>query len=214
MLPPKEKAGEYVPAIAVKNREQKAGVIMQKDRQRKPGLSLFRGVSRFLLVLGTIWFSLYLFALGVGLLMRLKPVDELARRFSKKYEPLFNKIGGTRVGSLYFSIGNIKHVGRKSGREFVTTISAYPLADGFVFALAYPDTDWRRNIMASGKCTLTWKGQVYELERPEVLSLSEALPAYSLFARPFIAAGGTSQFLWLHKKRSAVPEQEKVLVGE
>ena len=114
---------------------------------------------------------------------------------------------------MYFSVGNLKHVGRKSGREYVTTISAYPLADGFVFALAYPDTDWRRNIMASGKCTLTWKGQVYELERPEVLSLSEALPAYSLFARPFIAAGGTKQFLWLHK-RSAVPEQERVLVGE
>ncbi len=196
--------------------------MMQNNRQRKPGISLVRGILRFLLALGTIFGSLYLGLLGLTVLMRLKTVNDWVHRLNQKINTLscktagtrVGKFSGSRVGSMYFSIGEVKHVGRKSGREYVTVLSAYPLGDGFVFALAYgPKVDWYRNIMASGTCTLTWKGQVYELERPEIIPLSEALAAYPLLVRPFVRAGGMKQFLWLHKQ-SAGPEQERVLVGE
>jgi hypothetical protein len=42
---------------------------------------------------------------------------------------LFLKISGRRLRA--YSI--VKHVGRRSGREYVNPASAYPLGDGFVF---------------------------------------------------------------------------------
>jgi hypothetical protein len=127
----------------------------------------------------------------------------------KRGEPLLRKIAGTRLGSLYFNLSVLKHVGRKSGREYVTYLSAYPLGDGFVLTLAYPHTDWCSNIMATGKCTLTLKGQEYELERPELIPMSEAWAAYPPITKLFALAGGEQQCLWVHKKQ-VVPEKDIV----
>jgi len=97
-----------------------------------------------------------------------------------------------------------------SGREYVTPLSAYPLGDGFVLAVAYPQVDWAANVLAAGKCTLFWKGHKYALEKPERISLSEALRAYPLLVRPFIFAPGTNEFLWLHGVSVNSQEQQAV----
>lgn len=180
---------------------------MQTNRQSKPVTRLFRVFFRFLLTLVTIYGVLYLILLAVTVLMRLKWVNDRVRRLSKRGDPLARKIAGTRLGSLYFNLSSLKHVGRRSGREYVTFLAAYPLGDGFVFALAYgPDVDWCRNIMATGTCTLTWKGHEYALEKPEIIPISEAWEAYPLSARLFIMAGGMKQCLWVHRQRE-VPEK-------
>ena len=190
--------------------------MMQKNRQRKLGISLVRGICGFFLTVGALFVSLYLGLLGLTALMRLKAVNDRVRRLSsslgKRGEPQVRKFAGTRFGSLYFNLSVLKHVGRKSGRAYVTFLSAYPLGDGFVLTLAYgPDVDWCRNIMATGKCTLTWKGQEYPLEKPELLPISKARAAYPLSAWIFAKVGGMKQCLWVHKQ-SAVPAPEKVLV--
>ena len=147
--------------------------MMQKNRQRKPGASLFRGFFRFLLALVVVFGGISLGLLVLTVLMRQKVVNDKVRLLSKRGNAFARKIAGTRLGSLYFNLSALKHVGRSSGREYVTPLSAYPLGDGFVFALAYgPNVDWCRNIMASGKCTLIWKGQEYALEKPELLPIS------------------------------------------
>jgi hypothetical protein len=185
--------------------------MMQKNRQRKPGISLFRGVFRFLLTLATVFGSLFLGLLALGILMRQKAVNDqvrhLSSRMGKRGVPLLRKFAGTRLGSLYFNLSVLKHVGRKSGREYVTYLSAYPLGDGFVLTLAYPHTDWCSNIMATGKCTLTLKGQEYELERPELIPISEAWAAYPPITKLFALAGGMNQCLWVHRQH-AVSEEE------
>ncbi len=185
---------------------------MQGNKQSKPVTRLFRVFFRFLLTLVTMYGVLYLSLLAVTVLMRLKWVNDkvrlLSSRLGKRGDPLVRKIAGTRLGSLYFNLSALKHAGRRSGREYVTFLAAYPLGDGFVFTLAYgPHVDWCRNIMASGKCTLTWKGHEYALEKPELLPISEAWEAYPLSTRPFIMAGGMKQCLWLHRQ-SEVPESE------
>ena len=81
----------------------------------------------------------------------------------------------------------------------MTPLGAYPHGDGFLLAVAYPEVDWLRNVLAAGKCTLTRNGKEYALERPEVIPLSEALTAYPLLAKPFIVAAGMKRFLWLHR---------------
>lgn len=188
---------------------------MQQNRSRRPGIFLIRGFSRFFLTLATVCGSLFLGLFVLGILMRKPSVNEMMRRLSSRMGKggLIPRIAGTRLGSLYFNLSILKHVGRRSGREYVTFLSAYPLDDGFVLTLAYPHTDWCSNIMATGKCTLTLNGQEYELERPELIPMSEAWAAYSPIAKLFVLAGGEQKCLWVHRKQ-AVPEQEKVLAGE
>ncbi|MBV8346558.1 MAG: hypothetical protein JOZ49_03180 [Mycolicibacterium sp.] len=84
-------------------------------------------------------------------------------------------------------------------------MSAYPRGGGFVLGVAYPHVDWCENVLAAGKCTLTWNGKDYSLERPELIPISDALKAYPLPVRPFIVAAGMKKFLWLHRSLEATP---------
>jgi hypothetical protein len=116
------------------------------------------------------------------------------------------KIAGTRLGSLYFDLSIVKHVGRRSGHAYETYLAAYPFGDGFVLALAYPKVDWCSNIMASGTCVLTWKDHEYVLDKPELIPISAAMNAYPLLARPFLLAGGMTQCLWIHRQQTPTTE--------
>ena len=86
----------------------------------------------------------------------------------------FLKIAGRRLRA--YSI--VTHIGRRSACEYQNPVGAYPLGDGFVIAILYgPESQWVRNVMASGGFTLRTKGRDYQLERPEVIPSSQALAA-------------------------------------
>ena len=145
---------------------------------------------------------LYLALLGFSALMRVRWVSDRTRQASKRANRWARKVAGTRPGSLYFNLSALHHTGRRSGREYVTPLSAYPLGDGFVLAVAYPHVDWSENVLAAGKCTLTWKGHEYALDKPKQIPISDALKAYPALVKPFIFAPGTKEFLWLHRSNS------------
>lgn len=149
-------------------------------------------------VSGVIVVGLYLLLLGFSPLLRVKWISDRIRRFSKTANRPMRRIAGTRLGMLYFNLGALHHVGRRSGRRYVTPLSAYRLGDGFVLGVAYPEVDWCRNVLAAGKCTLTWNGKQYALERPELIPAADAMRAYPLLVKPFIVVPGTKTFLWLH----------------
>jgi deazaflavin-dependent oxidoreductase (nitroreductase family) len=75
----------------------------------------------------------------------------------------------------------IEHHGRRSGTEYHTPIMAFPFDAGFDMALTYgSDTDWVRNVLAAGSCTLEYRGQHVRLGEPELLTAmpdSAAMPA-------------------------------------
>lgn len=153
--------------------------------------------------------ALYLLLLGWGMLMHVRRVSDWTRQLSKRGNRYMRMVAGTRLGTLYFNLGALHHVGRRSGRAYVTPLSAYPLGDGFVLAAAYPYVDWLENVLAAGECTLTWKGHEYALEKPNAISRSEAAKAYPLLVRPFLAgAAGHNKFVWLH--RAGPQENEAV----
>jgi hypothetical protein len=80
--------------------------------------------------------------------MPLKDRSDVVRRLSSR---LFLKISGRRLRG--YSI--VKHVGRRSGREYVNSVSAYPLGDGFVITILHGlDSQWVRNVLATGRLTL------------------------------------------------------------
>jgi len=163
--------------------------------------------SRFLRVLLTLpaivvgaVVALYLLLLGWGMVMRVRWVSDRTRQLTKRGNPYLRAVAGTRLGMLYFNLGALHHVGRRSGRTYVTPLSAYPLGDGFVLAAAYPHVDWLENLLAAGKCTLDWNGKEYALERPEVIPRTQAMTAYPLLVKPFLAgAAGQNDFVWLHR---------------
>jgi deazaflavin-dependent oxidoreductase (nitroreductase family) len=53
----------------------------------------------------------------------------------------------------------VHHRGRSSGREFQTPVMLFRTDGGFVIALAYgPHTDWVKNVLAAGSCTVETHG--------------------------------------------------------
>ena len=97
----------------------------------------------------------------------------------------------------------IRHVGRKSGKQYETTIMVWPIAEGFVIALTYgPEVDWYRNILAAGHCSLLWHGRNYTVEKPERIDAEAALPALPPAFRPILRKRGV-QFV---RVKSAAPE--------
>ena len=154
-----------------------------------------------LVILAGAAVALYLLLLGWGMLMRVRRISDWTRRLTKRGNPYLRKVAGTRLGMLYFNLSALHHVGRRSGRNYVTPLSAYPLGDGFVLAAAYPYVDWLENVIAAGECVLKWNGEEYALETPELISRSEAMQAYPVLVRPFLAgAAGQNKFVWLHRR--------------
>ena len=69
------------------------------------------------------------------------------------------------------------HVGRSSGKEYVTPLDAHPVDGGYMFILVYGSkSDWVQNILASGHATLRKDGNTYELDNPRVVSGDVAWP--------------------------------------
>jgi hypothetical protein len=122
---------------------------------------------------------------------------DIDTRIARIVNPVILNVAGTGC----YSVSLLKHVGRRSGREYATPVAAFPLGDGFVFALLYGDlatVDWCRNVMASGECTLKALGREYILKRPEMISASDALAAYPRLWKYMLKTRGINQFLWVH----------------
>src|SRR5215472_1495523 len=75
-----------------------------------------------------------------------------------------------------FYAAALHHVGRRSGREYVTPVVAKPMAgDRFVIPLPYgEDTDWCRNVIAAGGARLVVSGASMHVVNPRVARLPAA----------------------------------------
>ena len=81
-----------------------------------------------------------------------------------------------------FSI--VRHVGRRSGKQYETPIIVAPADDGFVIELTYgPDVDWYKNVLAAGGCTIIWHGKEYVIDNLEPLDAETGRSAFPLLAR-------------------------------
>jgi deazaflavin-dependent oxidoreductase (nitroreductase family) len=73
----------------------------------------------------------------------------------------------------------IRHRGRSSGSTYETPIVAEPTADGFVIATVYgSETDWLKNVLASGSATIVYEGREYAVDRPEIVPMQEAAASF------------------------------------
>lgn len=88
------------------------------------------------------------------------------RRIGRAMKPLALKTAGTP--GAYASV--IRHVGRTTGRPYDTPVGAVATEDGFVIALPYgSNTDWLKNVLASGSATIVDEGSTYRVDQPEIV---------------------------------------------
>jgi deazaflavin-dependent oxidoreductase (nitroreductase family) len=108
-------------------------------------------------------------AFVVGMRAKSPAVLDTVRRTSRAMKPLVLRSAGTPGASASV----IRHVGRVTGRPFETPVGAVAIDGGFVIALPYgPNTDWLRNVLATGSATIVDEGTTYEVDRPEVVALA------------------------------------------
>ncbi len=101
-------------------------------------------------------------------------VRNVVRRFNRGFgNPHQMKTAGTP--GAYASV--IRHVGRTTGRSYETPVVPFATDDGFVIALPYgSDTDWLKNVTASGSATIVDEGNTYRVDQPELVPTALAAP--------------------------------------
>jgi len=103
-------------------------------------------------------------------------VLEVVRRTSRLTKRFVMKSSGTPGGIASI----VRHVGRTTGRTYETPVSAVATNDGFVIALPYGrNTDWLKNVLASGSATIVHEGNTYRVNRPEIVPAFMAAPLFS-----------------------------------
>jgi len=106
----------------------------------------------------------------------------------------FNRLTLTFAGRHMFAI--VHHLGRRSGRAYTTPVVVWPLPDGFIMPLPYgTDTDWCRNVLAAGQCTIQWHGRTSPVTRPEVVAAATAQPLLPTWARRLFQVFRVRHFL-------------------
>ena len=121
----------------------------------------------------------------------------------------WNRAGLNRVTRLAFpwlpGLGVVVHTGRRSGRTYQTPVNVFAAGDGYVFALTYgPDTDWAKNILASGGCELRTRGRVIRLTAPRLVH-DEARRDIRPLERQVLRVIGVADFLSLTIAPAAPP---------
>ena len=118
---------------------------------------------------------------------------------TKLLNPLIRRAAGGKHVSM---VAQIHHRGRRSGHIYVTPASARLTPDGFVVPLTFGDrSDWCRNILAAGQCTIRLKAVDYLAFEPVLLVGDEgraiALHTFKRHERLMLRAIGVNKFLHL-----------------
>jgi len=128
----------------------------------------------------------------------LGPRTRLAIRVvARLVNPLILGIAGRRWMPV---VGVLRHRGRRSGRIYSTPLGMRPLGDGFVMPRTFGDNAaWYRNVMAAGRCVVTYRGHDYELVDPEVIDYRAAAPAYPRYERLQFRLLGINEYLRMRR---------------
>ena len=131
------------------------------------------------------------------------------RPMTRVLNPLIRKFAGRRHFRM---AAEIRHVGRKSGRAYVTPAGARVSGDVAVIPLTFGNqSDWSKNVRAAGGCSIRVDGQDYTATDPEFVDRAGAGPllrsAFGPMERASFRLLGIKQYLRLR----VVPERSNQL---
>jgi deazaflavin-dependent oxidoreductase (nitroreductase family) len=121
------------------------------------------------------------------------------RPMTRVLNPLMRKVAGRRHVRM---AAEVRHVGRTSGRAYVTPAGARIAGDVAVIPLTFGNqSDWSKNVRAAGGCSLRIGGRIFTAIEPEFLDRREAGPLLVAAFGPLERAGfrmlGIRQYLRL-----------------
>jgi deazaflavin-dependent oxidoreductase (nitroreductase family) len=128
------------------------------------------------------------------------PVVRIAMRpLTRILNPLMRKVAGRRHVRM---AAEVRHVGRRSGRAYVTSAGARVHGDVAMIPLTFGNqSDWAKNVRAAGGCSLRVNGQEYTAVAPEFVDRGDAGPLLKSAFGPVERAGfrvlGIKQYLRL-----------------
>jgi hypothetical protein len=140
-----------------------------------------------------------------GIRARASLLDRVRAFNRRRLNPLTLRLAG-RPGVYYQAL---RHVGRQSGRVYVTPLEAFPAPGGFAIPMTYGlRADWARNTLAAGGATLLRAGEAIPLTRPRVVRLSETPAALPFGAWLGLRLLGVDELLAL-ERADTQPETER-----
>ena len=94
------------------------------------------------------------------------PIPRGVARFNRR---VYNRITRHIVGWLP-GFALLFHTGRRSGRSYQTPVNVFRGGDGYRIALTYgAESDWVRNVMAAGGCTIETRRRRIALTHPRIV---------------------------------------------
>ena len=94
------------------------------------------------------------------------PLPRSVARFNRL---VTNRITGPLAPYLPL-FGVVLHTGRRTGDLHRTPINVFARPGGYIIALTYgPNSDWVKNVLASGGCILETRGRAYRLTQPRLI---------------------------------------------
>ena len=123
----------------------------------------------------------------------------LVRPLTKILNPLMVRLAGRR----FVPMAQIHHVGRRSGKAYVTPTSAHVRGDVLLIGLTFGNqSDWSRNVRAAAGCTVRLGGRTYRATGPELVTWADDRALIASAFNPVLRAGfrvlGIRQFMRLH----------------
>jgi deazaflavin-dependent oxidoreductase (nitroreductase family) len=98
-------------------------------------------------------------------------VDRIIRPLTHLLNPLILRIAG---GWWFPMFSLLHHRGRRSGRIYVTPVTAFPRGGFFWLGLAFGENSgWARNVIAAGDADLRYRGTDYHLVEATVVAVAD-----------------------------------------
>ena len=117
-------------------------------------------------------------------------------RYFNKY--ILNKLTRKIAYGARGPFAIIRHVGRKSGKQYETPIIVQQVEGGFVIALTYgTEVDWYHNVLAAGHCEILLHRKTYPIEKIEPMDIEAAMPAFPRPEGAILRRMGVRDFVWM-----------------
>jgi deazaflavin-dependent oxidoreductase (nitroreductase family) len=136
----------------------------------------------------------WLVPVGPSLTVRL-----VLKPLTKFLNPFVGVLAGRRFVPM---IARIQHVGRRSGKLYVTPTAASVAGNTIVIPLSFGNrSDWARNVRAAGQCVVALGGKSYHTTQPQFVAAAEAKPvvdqSFNAINRLGFRLLGIKQYLFL-----------------
>ena len=101
-----------------------------------------------------------------------------------------------RAGHHLSVFGLIRHVGRTSGRQYVTPVRLVHEDKNFIIPLTYGEnSSWYKNLQSTKKMEIMWQGTIYQVGHPKLIELSQGNKKFPWISRVLFKRDGLENFV-------------------